>query len=141
MKKKKQSTCIILIGIGIKKLIFFQIYATVHCSKSAKIYKFASTIASLFWYIGGAKIALQFFSSTIINSLKKELSSIMQVTYYLQKEFSCHRLFQQKGQNKTQSTMQVTYSIHKLNHCVTSAFYFNKSKSKERIQGIKNDDS
>ena len=30
----------------------------VHCSKSAKIYKFASIAARLFWYIGGAKIAL-----------------------------------------------------------------------------------
>ena len=64
MKKKKVS-CIILIGVGIKKNFFFldecysaHLLIDVHCSKSAKKFCFTSTAASLFWYIGGAKIAL-----------------------------------------------------------------------------------
>ena len=63
--KKKKKTSIILIGGWIKNYFFVldvcysaHLSIDVHCSKSAKIYNFTSTAARLFWYIGGAKIAL-----------------------------------------------------------------------------------
>ena len=63
MKKNKVS-CIILISVEINFFFFLDVCYSAHlsidvyCSKSAKIYKFDSTAASLFWYIGGVKIAL-----------------------------------------------------------------------------------
>ena len=65
MKKNKVSF-IILIGVGLNLFIYLfldvcynaHLSIDVHCNKSAKIYRFASTTASLFWYNGGAKISL-----------------------------------------------------------------------------------
>ena len=62
--KKNRVSFIILIGVGLNFFFFLDVcYSAhlsidVHCSKSAKNFSFASTAASIFWYIGGAKIKL-----------------------------------------------------------------------------------
>ena len=71
--------CIILIREWNKKSFFLdECYRThlqidVHCSKSAKKFCFTSTAARYFWYISGAKIVLQFFSSTAVNALTGQI--------------------------------------------------------------------
>ena len=63
--KKNRISFIIVRGVGLKNYIFFldvcysaHLSIDVHRSKSAKNFSFASTAVSIFWYIGGAKIAL-----------------------------------------------------------------------------------
>ena len=64
--KKNRVSFIILIGVGLNFFFFFfldvcysaHLSIDVHYNKSAKNFSFASTAASIFWYIGGAKIAL-----------------------------------------------------------------------------------